>query len=666
MGDFIAPAFLRLLDPGSQQVELTEPELLVRETAQNSWDARRTDLDAPVMMSFDVVNLQKGSSEHGAFTNFYGDYLKQRSNKRRQENGLGELAKKLEAQELSVLYVRDVGTWGLGGPTDASVAVATAGTDRYVKFMLNIGDANTDAAAGGAFGLGRSVFWRMSECRTVIVYTRCKTGKSIESRLVGLTLTDKFAHDGINYTGRHWWTASDAGKPLVGPDADEWSRLLGITPYSVGETGTTVIVVAPITPSGTDDLASAIAGSIEYHLWPKYVDIQGRRPKDTMSFSASINGEPLKIRDRADLRGSVLGSYVECFARLVKLAGERSVETSSESIVKSTNLSYKFQKLAHPRELGRLVTKVDSSAAEPSGIIDSDEENQSFAQLIRTKLATLDNSIALMRTPELVVCYESIRPQSDSPVRVVGVFKSSEAANEYFRRAEDSSHGSWRANRAPQDKQIVVKRFHEVLKQQIIDWYGTQRDGAVSGGSTLAIDRMASGLGKWFRDWGRGSGGGSPTKKSSNGNRGDGGSGGIRTSNGRLEIEALPVEAIDGKPVNVWRLTATHEDPSAIQVGLREADEDGVLMKSVNVAPGAFPAFVKLESDVEIIIEGVALPTRRHVFDVGPTKVNVTDLLIHLVGSGTTTITVRAVPEDGTFIALVADLNQAPAYGDSK
>jgi hypothetical protein len=663
-GDLVPTRFLEMLDAGSEHSGLLEPEFLVRETAQNSWDARRTELKAPVCMSFGVVEAAKGDVLHDGFIQFFGDSLHQRAGMDPAKCGLRGLATALKAKRLPVLYVRDVGTWGLGGPTDASVTLGDGGTNRYAKFMLNIGDANADTDAGGAFGLGRSVFWRMSSCRTVVVYTRCKMGGTLESRLVGLTISKGFDHGGYKYTGRNWWTTTQVGKPATGAEADEWSRRLGIEPYGDGETGTTAVVIAPFCPGGTSDLAAAIAGSIELHLWPKYVTVDERDPKDTMSFKVSDDGRPVKVRDRAELAGSVLGSYVECFVRHVRLAKEKATRTESESIVKSAILSYEFQKNAHPRSLGRLVTTVTAAAQHAVGVDVSDDEDAPFAPQIRQRLSSLDNSIALMRTPELIVRYEEVDLTDDPAVRVVGVFKSTSMANEFFRRSEDSSHASWSARRAPSGEQVVVRKFHELLRRRISEWYVTPAPAPKTSESNLATARIASSLGRWFTDWTRGTGGAPPPVDPPGGGSGSGGrGGGSRRPRAALEVEALPVEEHEGVAVNVWRLAVKPAEPSIVEVGLREADEDWGMMRPDEVAPGARPALVRIDSDREFVVDGSGGATKSRVFEFGPSSTNVTDVRLRLVLDNPTTITVRGAFDEGTVPVLVANVVPAQGYG---
>lgn len=654
-GDFIGTAFLRLLDPSSGESNMSEPELLVRESAQNSWDARKTDLKTPVEMSFHVVSLDKGGRTHAGFAKFFEGCPALNNGRRAKAGDLPELARHLQSERLVVLHVRDAGTWGLGGPVDASVAVSEPGSDRYVKFMLNVGDANTDVEAGGAFGLGRSVFWRMSECRTVVVYSRCKVGRSIESRLVGLTLTEAFVLGGVNHTGRHWWTDEETGRPLVGTEADDWARRLGIQEYESNETGTTVVVVAPWCPAGSDDLAQAIAKSIELHLWPKYVTVPGRDARATMNFSVSADGEDVTVRDREGLAGTVLASYVNCFSRLHRLERDRTKEAESESIVKSSPLHYEFRKNSHPRNLGRLVMTVDASAVGVPADVDVEDDERAFTPVISARIASLANHVALLRTPELVVCYKKVPRTLNLPERLVGVFKSSTEANEFFRRSEDSSHGSWSSARMKTDG-VVVERFHKTLEKQITAWYQTAPTDAGGGTGKLAISQVANAIGEWFSALSRGVGGGTWTDDDGDDGRGGGGGGGGRRLRGKVTIQSRGVEVDGGRRVNVWDVVVDHPCSGVVVLGLREADEDGGVMPTVDLTPGGLPALLDVSSDSEFSSDGSDAPTKRLDFDVGPTIPNVTDVSIQLRGHDTTKITVRGSFDAGTTPVLGADV----------
>ena len=86
---------------------------------------------------------------------------------------------------------------------------------------------------------------------------------------------------------------------------------------------------------------------------------------------------------------------------------------------------------------------------------------------------------------------------------------------------------------------------------------------------------------------------------------------------------------------------------------LREADEEASVMAPADAAPGSFPTFLQLTADREFSFDG---PKTKVDFDVRPMTPNVTDVSLEVMGSGTTTLTVRALFDEGTLPVLGATL----------
>lgn len=588
-GDFVAEAFLKLLSRGSDNHALSEPELLVRETAQNSWDARRSKT-SEVSMDFTVRTVDKGNPVRTALSEFFSGFTGLPAARQNKIPLLTELTKALKSPKLSLLYVSDRGTFGLGGPTDASIAVDRRGTDRYVKFLLNIGDANTETTAGGAYGLGRSVFWRMSECSTAIVYSRCDVGGRYESRLIGLSLTKNFALDKRNHTGRHWWTSKSEGQPVVGTSADRWAKQLGFAQLSGSDTGTAVLVVSPFAPAGPLDLARAIARSIEFHLWPKYVAVKGRRNGPPMQFTVRINDELISVRDREGLAATPLISYIKAFETVLKdMGGDREAH---DGIIRSAPIDYQFKKIAYPNRLGRLAATVIASTGSVGEV-----DDESLESPIDAALNSLGDSVALLRDPDLVVAYRSVEPPADAVTKIAGVFKSSEEANRFFRASETSTHSEWDSGVIPSPDGLVIKKFHGALLSQMRTWFPPGPVGkVVDVGCTLAIDKIAEQLGAWLGGW-EVKEGDNPGEEPGDEGGGGGTDGGGKRQKSSLSIAEPELAVEDGVVVNKWKLKVSHSGPFSLVLELKEAGEDGRSVRTPTEARGARPALRLVASD---------------------------------------------------------------------
>ncbi|MFC9084123.1 hypothetical protein ACFTY7_45855 [Streptomyces sp. NPDC057062] len=261
--------------------QLGRPELdlltiLVRESAQNSWDARLSDSSTPVDYGIDMWTVAPAHAgawrtllPAGSPTN--PDHFPLRTT--------------LRHPVIRVLAVSDRGTRGLGGPTRANDAV---GADRdFVSFIRNIGEPRDRALGGGTYGFGKGIFYLLSKSGSVLVHSRCRTpGGDYETRLIGCTLWKSYVATERGgerrYTGRHWWgdTTGDVVEPLVGTAADAVAQRLGLRPFGPRETGTTVVVIDPNLDEFEQptDAADYLAETIAWHLWPKMISTDGKPP----------------------------------------------------------------------------------------------------------------------------------------------------------------------------------------------------------------------------------------------------------------------------------------------------------------------------------------------------------------------------------------------------
>jgi hypothetical protein len=593
-GDMVADAFLKILTQGDSKV--SEPELLVRETAQNSWDARRVELGESTRMKFRIVSLDGNSKVRTGVERFFAD-AEPFAQGRTTEEGLEvlrELWNSITSSNSSLLYVQDEGTHGLGGPTDAQTVVPNGIVDRYVRFLLNIGQANDHSGAGGSYGMGRSVFWRASSCQTVVVYSRFIQEGEMRSRIVGLSIGKKFSRE-KNHTGRHWWSTQPDGEPVEGPEADELALELGFEVYDGSRTGTTVMVVAPRVPKGTRDLAEALARSIELHLWPKYSISDERPAGESMIFEVKESDETVEVRSAARLAYTPLGSFITAF----KVS--RNAQDSRENPY-SSELRHPFRApLKRVEKLGRLtIVKSAKNGMIPIGAAESiigevDDDGDGLAAAVEHRIANLENTIALMRTPELVVGYVGV-PYSDDSFALSGVFKASENANEWFRKSESATHTEWSSKVPTGDAdgrhtKRVVNAFDDRLKLQFDAWFpksspvseGGRLDvGEFAGRFGRLLDRLIAGRGA--RDVHRPDDGDTPPPSK-------------KKKKGSVEFVGNPeIDEVDGELANRWTFTVDY--PGAVVVNLevkRRLDTNST--EKVDAAPGGRPAINMVSVD---------------------------------------------------------------------
>jgi len=668
-GSVIGELFLKLLTQGIN--ELSEPELLVRETAQNSWDAREKTLKCMTPMSFRVSDLKVAFEVRDELKTFFSDAAEFGSGQSRPgyPTVLRELWKRLCREDSSVLYVRDVGTAGLGGPTNARTVAPSGVIDRYVRFLLNVGQANEDESAGGSYGLGRSVFWRMSSCQTVIVYTRFMEGGSYRSRLIGSSIGGQFDLEGSRYTGRHWWSGYENGRPYEDTDAEGWARRLGFEPYDGVTTGTTVMVIAPSTPGGSRDLATALVKSIEYHLWPKYVSLTGRSPEESMTFQVLHNSEKYVPRDGPELEGSPLGKHVEAF----KLG--RTGQTLKGPWQFSATLDHDFRGV-NLRTIGRLsVVKTMPGIHEPSSAgagaasdSDPEEDSKDLTSVVEDRFAHLADTVALMRTPELIVGYKRIKnPVPD--VVLAGVFKATEAANGYLRRCESATHTEWSPTvpRNGEDGTNVPKRVAKAFEKRFIekieDWFPKPGEPTVAPSSNLHFNELSVRFGKLIDHLlpGRGQVRPRPDEPVIPDRR-------PKARGVVPEVQFDGLEEVDGELVNVWSVNFRHRGPVKVEFEVLLRIDSNQTEKTV-IRSGGRPAILSIEGYVgpEFDKDNESKdPNFAESFPVGELDANVplygksfepqngtdSDLVVAV-------LTVKAVFDEGTTPVLMVSIEKA-------
>ncbi|MEU6549735.1 hypothetical protein ABZ915_05495 [Streptomyces sp. NPDC046915] len=432
--------------------QLGRPELdlltiLVRESAQNSWDARLEKSSVPVDYRIDMWTV--GPAHAGAWR----ELLLADAPNHAEDFPLRDTLKR---GPIRVLSVSDRGTRGLGGPTRADNAV---GPDRdFVSFIRNIGEPRDTALGGGTYGFGKGIFYLLSRPGTVIVHSRCRTAVGRhETRLIGCTLWKSYVAsepDGNRrYTGRHWWgdTSGEVVEPLVGEEAEAVAQRLGLKGFGPEETGTTVVVVDP----SLDDLqpveaADYLSDTIAWHLWPKMISTAGKPP--AMRFSVAYDGVQHPVPDPRTTRP--LNMFVAAYEAMVGPDG--------------SDLAC----LKPKKHLGRLgLVKRIMPSLEPtraSRMLDIED---------------LIHHVCLMRPAELVVTYHPGPKPPSTNQGYAGVFRADEAMDDVYAKAEPPTHDAWNPHSLDRPEstyvQTTFRRIGESL-EQLLSLSGTARPGASS------------------------------------------------------------------------------------------------------------------------------------------------------------------------------------------
>lgn len=421
--------------------------ILVREAAQNSWDAGVRG--EPVSFDLDLMTLRP-------------DIVP------RWRKALGQGAPSKKALPLRdslqdrvrVLTVSDRGTVGLGGPTRADNAIVE--NNDFVAFIRNVGEPRDTALGGGTYGFGKGIFYLLSRCGTVLVYTRCRVGKKkLESRLIACSLWKSYTvgegTEGTRYTGRHWWgdTSGEIVEPILDDEADRLAEHLGLPGFAAKETGTTIAVIDPILDfefaeedeeeeAAVDWMSQAVA----WHLWPKIIPAtDGGAP--AMNITVRHNGTPVEIPNPEKV--PPLNRFVRAYRAL---NGPNSVQVEAK----------------RPKQvLGR--------AAFSRDYLPPFEDNRVAEECGFTSTS---HHVCLMRSPELVVKYLPGPKPGVSFISYAGVFRADDAVDEPFAQSEPPTHDDWVSSQLEVPGRtfvnVALRRIKELAREQV------QTTAAESGG----------------------------------------------------------------------------------------------------------------------------------------------------------------------------------------
>ncbi|WP_442574858.1 hypothetical protein ACSBPH_13625 [Microbacterium sp. F51-2R] len=384
-------------------------EVFLRESLQNSWDAR-VDRDGSIDFAIDAVRFDAASIATLRDLVF-ADPLPAPADR------LGSL---LATGNLDALVVRDGGTRGLSGPAPADQAVDDGVRTDFRNFVFDIGRDLRRELGGGTYGFGKGVLYDASSVRTCLVYTRTEMDGQLVDRFIATSVGSGFTHEGRRFTGRHWWgqRPENGVLPLEGPAATDLAERLNMLTKE-GGTGTTIAVLAPKDPSAdSDEGLAAIMDSIRdatmTWAWPHLAVAGGEA---SIRFAYSVDGEPLRLEidDYPQIQQFAL-AYREATRVQTEADYQPSWQAESHSLPLDPN---------RPRT-GVMVVRRALQA-------------ESLERQLRRDL---NSTVALMRGPRFVVRYEKVDPDPHGQF-LAGVFLADAAMEDDFARSEPVTHDSW-------------------------------------------------------------------------------------------------------------------------------------------------------------------------------------------------------------------------------
>lgn len=413
--------------------ELDPLVVLIREAAQNSWDARRQE-SGPVRFSIDL--RRAGAASRKALTESVFSDLPPRGLGLQGET-VAELADALADDNLHLLTLTDSGTKGLGGPIRADMPAPDGEPTDFVDLVFNIGQPPDREFGGGTYGFGKTISYLVSKCRTVVLHTVVERHGELEHRFIAQAVGNQYSHNHQNFTGRHWWgsATADGIEPVTGQAAESLASMLGLPDLGARGGGTSLLIVAPnLSQRDSQQATTFMANALSWNFWPKMTR-DGRRPP-AMSFDVVCDGEQVEVPSPDTT--PPLNAFADAL---------RAVRDCEAGRRKPSDFpTFKIFELRSQRpkaSLGWLALHpvTVKSRLELDEGFDDEGDPTTAASLIGPS-----HHVALMRRAELVVRYRPGPELSNPAVEWAGVFKASEAADQAFAEAEPPTHDDWHSN----------------------------------------------------------------------------------------------------------------------------------------------------------------------------------------------------------------------------
>ncbi|MCU1494561.1 MAG: hypothetical protein JWO62_2325 [Acidimicrobiaceae bacterium] len=436
-------------------------ELFLRETLQNSWDARLTS-SGPITFAVDAWTATT------AQRTYLRDFVLT------DPPPLLGLEGVLEDPNLSVLVVSDTGTWGLSGPTraDADPASAPGGRSHFVDLVRDIGRRANKGYAGGTYGFGKAVLCEASAVSAVVIYTRTLMNGTEHSRFIAMAIgDDEYSERGVRYTGRHWWgnvVRGQLAEPLLGPDAEYAALNLGIHNAIKDKTGTVIMVVAPRSPEassseGLEQITEAIAKAASEYTWPHVLPGQ----PESIKLRVTHNGIPVQVLTAStDPR---LRAFAEAFIRCEQLA--------QGNLDAGDAWPWYHRKITSGKPVANLGTLAWRHWGTPGSSVAGGEPS---------------SQIALIRNPHFVVTYRDA-PTDPAGRNIAGAFLAAPELDGMYAASEPPTHDAWipaKGVRFDPARQVLRKISEEVRgrpKEDRSRSAGEDAPGVVSIASALGI-----------------------------------------------------------------------------------------------------------------------------------------------------------------------------------
>lgn len=457
----------KLLRPTSA---LSRVELLVRETLQNSWDAKEPDwTPAYGVRIYEMEPEAQRVLRDSVFTAL--------------PESLNALDESLRTPGVRAIEIYDRGTHGLNGPYRAS---EPGDPNNFTSFVFDIGTTKSSETSGGTYGFGKTATFEVSNAHSVVYWSRCR-GKhgTIEHRLIASTLHEPYVQDGARYTGAHWWGILESEEDILPLRGDAARRLgeaifrthFGDADDGDPETGTSILVIDPIIAYSADGqetreaipvrtdlhehaLVQQVTDALAHSAWPKVVPTGD--DNDPMLIGLYEN------RVGHDVKTEILKKYAPYASALTQVRQEQGELEEGFSLPDP-------QGMVRRRTFAITLRRPRSGANSVSALFGSRTSatvgHLHLMESVRptgTRGTAPSNALCLMRhEAELVVRYDRVVDEEEGLLQWHGVFKPTMEFDRHFRDAEPPTHDRWTPDSAESEaSRYVVKKTLEHLRNK--------------------------------------------------------------------------------------------------------------------------------------------------------------------------------------------------------
>ena len=230
-----ASVFLKSLN----DTKLSHSDLVVRESLQNSFDARANE---KIPVDFRMKGFYLNSQQKTFFENILpSDEVARR------------LVAELKVHDTYCLEIRDKNSKGLNGPyqeyDEYSGKEIESDENNYRDFVWNMGGSK-DRTKGGSFGVGKTALFLISKVKAVCIYSRTEYNGRYQSRfIIKCFYPYTFSDEKIV---QYWFSKQRANAqspnnhlplPFLDEEADYIAQNIGIEIFTGTETGTSSLIL---------------------------------------------------------------------------------------------------------------------------------------------------------------------------------------------------------------------------------------------------------------------------------------------------------------------------------------------------------------------------------------------------------------------------------------